>query len=113
MPTSFSWNIKVMTVKPVEGSLTDVVIVVYWDRLGSRASNSVTYNASRSGMSNLGTPDPYNFTPYDQLTENQVIGWVETSLGTEQLALIDASIDKDIDNQINPPVEVLPPPWQQ
>ena len=112
MATSFSWNIKNMEVRKSEGNLSDVVIVVYWDRDGSRTVSGKTYSASSAGVTIVGPPDPYSFTPFDQLTEQQVVGWVESSLGQEQLAVIDARIDKEIAGQAAPQQEVLPPPWQ-
>jgi len=110
--TIFSWNIRLMEVVPQEGSLNEVVIIIYWDRNASRVSGGKTYTAHRTGISNLGPPDPYNFTPFNQLTQQQVVGWVEASLGQDQIDAIDLSLEGEIDSQITPPTEVLPPPWQ-
>ena len=51
------------------------------------------------------------FTPYDQLTEEKVIGWVQTGLGAEGVAAAELQVQNAIDNLINPPVVYLPLPW--
>jgi hypothetical protein len=53
-------------------------------------------------------PDPENFTPYDQLTEEQVVGWLEAELDVPAMT---ASLQENIDLQINPVVVTLPPAW--
>jgi len=54
-------------------------------------------------------PPTENFTPYDQLTEQQVLDWCFDN-GVDQAA-IEANVTQQINNQINPPVVVLPLPW--
>ena len=52
-----------------------------------------------------------NFTPYDQLTESQVIGWINTA--TNNQINYYANIDGQINSIVNPPVspEAQPLPW--
>jgi hypothetical protein len=49
------------------------------------------------------------FTPYDQLTQEQVIGWIPA----EQIASAQACVQGQIDSMINPPVspQNTPLPW--
>ena len=42
-------------------------------------------------------------TPYDQLNENQVIAWVKSELGGQEVARIESSVGKQIADQKNPP----------
>jgi len=57
--------------------------------------------------------DQPDFTPYADLTEAQVLGWIQTQLGTDGVANLEACIQGQIDSQINPPVspENTPLPW--
>jgi hypothetical protein len=103
MPT-LSWIIERLLVKPTEGSLTDVVITADWRCNGSQDSYSGTCYGSCSFA-----PPTENFTPYDQLTEQQVLNWCFAN-GVDQAA-IEANVNQQIQNQINPPVVVLPLPW--
>lgn len=55
--------------------------------------------------------DPGSLTPYDQLTEAQVLGWVWSS-GVDKDAT-EAAVDQQIKNQIAPPVIQPPLPWDK
>ena len=98
------WLIERLLVKPTEGSLTDVVITADWRCNGSQESFSGTCYGSTSFA-----PPSGSFTPYDQLTEAQVLGWCYEN-GVDKTA-IEANVTAQIQNQINPPVVSLPLPW--
>ena len=98
------WLIERLLVKPAEGSLTDVVINADWRCNGSQDSFSGTCYGSCSFA-----PPTGSFTPYDQLTESQVLDWCFAN-GVDKSA-IEANVTAQIENQINPPVVSLPLPW--
>ena len=101
---TISWIIERLLVKPTEGSLTDVVITADWRCNGSQDSYSGTCYGSCSFA-----PPTEGFTPYDQLTEQQVLDWCYAN-GVDKTA-IEANVTQQIQNQIDPPVVVLPLPW--
>jgi len=101
---NISWIIERLLVKPTEGSLTDVVITADWRCNGSQDSYTGTCYGSCSFA-----PPTDAFTPYDQLTEQQVLDWCYAN-GVDKTA-IEANVTLQIQNQINPPVVVLPLPW--
>ena len=103
MPT-ISWIIERLLVKPTEGSYTDVVITADWRCNGSQDSYTGTCYGSCSFA-----PPTDAFTPYPDLTQDQVLGWCFAN-GVDQAA-IEANVNQQIQNQINPPVVVLPLPW--
>jgi hypothetical protein len=103
MPTIL-WIIERLLVKPIEGSLTDVVITADWRCNGTQESFSGTCYGSTSFF-----PPTENFTPYDQLTQDQVLGWCFAS-GVNQTA-IEANVTQQINDQINPPIIAPPLPW--
>ena len=111
MPT-ISWIIERLLCKPVEGSLTDVVITADWRCNGTETTGSgddaKTYSGTCYGSCSFAPPTE-NFTPYDQLTEQQVLDWCWEN-GVDKTA-IEANVTLQINNQINPPVVVLPLPW--
>ena len=101
---NISWIIERLLVKPTEGSLTDVVITADWRCNGSQDSYSGTCYGSCSFA-----PPTEGFTPYDQLTEQQVLDWCFAN-GVDKTA-IESNVTQQINDQINPPVVVLPLPW--
>jgi hypothetical protein len=103
MPTIL-WIIERLLVKPTEGSLTDVVITADWRCNGTQDQYSGTCYGSCSFQ-----PPSGEFTPYPDLTQEQVLGWCYAN-GVDQAA-IEANVTQQIENQINPPVVTLPLPW--
>lgn len=45
------------------------------------------------------------FIPYDQLTEEIVVGWVKDKLGVDAVAQIEKSLDDNIEDQKSPNVD--------
>ena len=101
---NISWIIERLLVKPTEGTLTDVVITADWRCNGSQDNYSGTCYGSASFQ-----PPSGSFTPYDQLTEQQVLDWCYAN-GVDKTA-IEANVSLQIENQINPPVIAPPLPW--
>jgi len=110
---NISWIIERLLVKPTEGSLTDVVITADWRCNGTQDSYSgtteQTYTGTCYGSCSFAPPTDA-FTPYPDLTQDQVLGWCFEN-GVDKTA-IEANVSLQIQNQINPPVVVLPLPWQ-
>jgi hypothetical protein len=98
------WIIERLLVKPTEGSETNVVITADWRCNGTDETYSGTCYGSCSFQ-----PPSGSFTPYEDLTEQQVLNWCYAN-GVDQAA-IEANVTQQIENQINPPVVTLPLPW--
>jgi hypothetical protein len=101
---TLSWIIERLLVKPTEGTLTDVVITADWRCNGTQESFSGTCYGSTSFA-----PPSGSFTPYEDLTEAQVLSWCFSN-GVDQTA-IEANVTAQIENQINPPIIAPPLPW--
>ena len=98
------WLIERLLVKPTEGSNIDVVITADWRCNGSQDNYSGTCYGSCSFQ-----PPSGSFTPYEDLTQDQVLQWCYEN-GVDKTA-IEANVSLQIENQINPPVITLPLPW--
>ena len=98
------WIIERLLVKPTDGTLTDVVINADWRCNGTDEN----YSGTCYGSCSFAAPAA-NFTPYPDLTKEQVLGWCYAN-GVDQAA-IEANVSLQIENQINPPVVSLPLPW--
>ena len=98
------WLIERLLVKPTEGSNIDVVITADWRCNGT----DETYSGTCYGSCSFAPPSG-SFTPYEDLTEQQVLDWCYEN-GVDKTA-IEANVTLQIENQINPPVVVLPLPW--
>jgi len=108
MSATITWVIEWMQCKPTEGQYTDVVITAGWRCNGAETASSVEYASTVYGQAAFPMPEG-SFTPYADLTQEQVLGWCYAN-GVDKDAT-EASIQASIDNQINPPVVTLPLPW--
>jgi len=107
--TTYKWIISQMNEYPTTAdNLTDVVFTVHWRRQAEQIDGDKTWFAETYGAQSVPPPTPENFTPYADLTQAIVEGWLENAL---DVVAIDASLDGKIENQKNPPVVSLPLPW--
>ena len=102
--TNFFWSVYQLDTAPTLDSLVDVVITVHYGRTAVEGE----YTAYSYGTMGCATPSETDFTVYDDLTFEQICSWLDAGL---DVASIDAGLQQDIDNQINPPVVKLALPW--
>jgi hypothetical protein len=84
---------------------TDVVDNALWEVTGVDGSNT----ANIGGNTQFTLEQGAGFTPYDQLTQAQVIGWIPES----QIESAQACVQGQIDSMVTPPVspQNAPLPW--
>jgi hypothetical protein len=103
--TTFTWTVSQLDCYPQADGQTDVVFTVHWTCSGTDG----TYNGSVYSTCNVtyvaGTP----YTPYADLTQDIVLGWIWAG-GVDQ-ASAEAAVQQQINNQINPPVVSPQLPW--
>lgn len=106
MPT-YSWVIERLDCYTERDGHDDVVFTIHW-RLNAQDGE---YSASGYGTVGLTYSATQPFTPYEDLTEAQVLGWLLAALGPDQIAQMEAALAANIAAQINPPVVSPPLPW--
>jgi hypothetical protein len=109
MANTYTWVIAQLDCYPQQDDHTDVVFVVHWRRQATDGTHTVEIYGSQGVTLDPEAP----FTPYEDLTFDQVVGWLEEAFGPALLAAQVAALDKQIEDQINPPVVVLPLPWAE
>jgi hypothetical protein len=102
--TTFTWTVTQLDCYPQADNQTDVVFTVHWQLTGTDG----TYNGSVYSTCSVPAPTG-TFTPYADLTQEQVLGWIWAN-GVDQ-ASAEAAVQTQIDNQINPPVTSPALPW--
>ena len=108
MATTYTWAVNAMYT--VQQPDPNYVVNVLWTLTGVDGE----YTASIDGNTQLAVNGQQtDFIPYDELTEADVLGWVQESLGEQGIANFEANVQGQIDSQINPPVspENTPLPW--
>lgn len=104
--TTFNWKIVSMPSYAHIDGQSDVVFEVNWS---CNALDS-TYSANSFGTVPVTYTAGSPFTPYNQLTQNQVWGWINPSINRPA---VEANLQAMIDEQKNPPVVTPPLPWAQ
>jgi hypothetical protein len=106
--TTYTWNVTALYTETIDGEQNYVVIANY-EVVGVDG----TYTASLSNIARFSTENVDNFTPYEDLTNEIVIGWIQAELGVDGVSNLEACIQGQIDSQINPPTvpQNTPLPW--
>ena len=102
---TYTWGISKLDCAPSENGLTNIVKIIHWTLTG------VDENGISASMSNsypLSTPSPEGFADYLTLTQETVIGWLESGLDVGYIKTI---LSNEISSQYNPPITSLPLPW--
>jgi hypothetical protein len=102
------WYINQLDCVPQDGNLTDFVVVCHWSRFAKETINEKEYTASVYGTQSFSNNNVTDFIPYEDLTYEIVCVWLDASIDVEAL---DLNLDAQIENQVNPPIVVLPLPF--
>lgn len=97
--TTFNWTIPQMDRLTSDG----FVVTVHYNV----TAQSDSYTASTYGTIGYTQQPGETYIPYDDLTEDMVVGWVQTSLGKDT---VEASLQGQIDALENP-VQEAGVPW--
>jgi hypothetical protein len=104
---TYSWTITALNCYPQYQGEQDVVFTIFATYTGTDGTYSASVNVGQSlVLSNTTT-----FTPYADLTENQVLGWLTEALGPVQISQMQSKIDAQIYSENNPTFVQLPLPW--
>ena len=102
--TSFIWKIKEMACHTQSGENANVVFYAQWVCTATEGSKV------ESAGADCVLPSPTDsFTPYDQLTEAQVLGWIWAS-GVNTDA-VESNLTQTLASMPNPVSVSLPLPW--
>ena len=103
--TTFTWTVSQLDCYPQYDNQTDVVFIVHWICSGTDG----TYNGSVYSTCGVTYKADTPYTPYANLTKDQVLGWIWAN-GVDKNSA-EAAVQAQIDNQINPPVISPQLPW--
>ena len=96
----YKFTINALDVLKEKDGLQDVVYTIHWV-LTAENENGTT--ASAIGTKTISDPNPENFIPYNELTEEIVVGWL-TSEEVDS-PILKENLDKQIYEKENPTKE--------
>ena len=107
MANTYQWAVTSMTAYPQYEEQTDVVFQVAWVCSGTNGTD----NAAVYGSVDLTLDPAAPFTPYADLTLDQVLGWVFGSIGVDGKAAAELECDNLIAAMTAPQTVMPPLPW--
>ena len=103
---TYKWSFPAFDCR-VDEKLEKVVTNVHWRYSGTDEDG---ISADTYGAKSVGEPNPDAFTPYPDLSEEQVIGWMESVIDMEEM---NSNIAKQIELIKNPIQITLSPPFNK
>lgn len=106
---TYTFTFPALTCYPEYAEQTDVVYTVHWRLRGTDEDN---YTAEVYGTVAVTYIAGEPYTPFNELTKEQVQGWVEAAMGEDQLNGYKLTIAKQIAEIIKPSSVNKPAPWE-
>lgn len=104
MNLTYAWKLKSLK-KGAVGDLDGVVVQTYWTVTGTD-EDGVSGTFDGATPFNPSGVDPDNFTAFESLTEEQVLGWVQEVVTGTYKDHVDYQIMRQIAEKKTAPVEV-------
>ena len=103
MSTTYTWSINTLERTTADGIVYNVHFTV--------AAADETYSSSAYSDVPLEAPAEGDAViPYDNLTEEVVLGWTRDALGAEQIEALEARLQTELDEQAAP-TKAAGTPW--
>ena len=100
----YTWEFPQFIVNPSSDGLTNVVTAINWVCTGTNG----LVTSSSSGTVQLGTPNPAEFIPYADITQEMAFQWVLQSISVTG---VEAAIAAQINQISTPQVQPQNPPF--
>ena len=97
---NYTWRINAVDCYTSKDGLEKVAYNVHWSYFATNGEHT----ASMIGVQSIGEPNPDNFVAFEDLTEDDVISWIESAMDVEQMQ---ANLDKQIEDLVAPKVVTL------
>jgi len=95
---TYDWNCKTVDVHPQEEGETNVVYNVHWIVTGTKED----YTVNNIGTQVVALDPETEFIPFEELTNEIVVGWTKNAMGADQVQAIEDSIASKIAELENP-----------
>ena len=110
MSITYTWTSTALLGYPAFDGQTDVVTTSFYTVVADDGSG---HTSSFTGAQSTPLDPSAPFIPYNDLSNEIVIGWVQSNLGENGVRAIEDNLNAQIETQVNPPIrpEILPIPW--
>lgn len=97
MAITYTWEVKALKTK-TEGIYENAVVQTYWKKIGTDEHG---HTAEFEGATPFSAANvaPGSFIPFEDLTEEIVLGWIQSVVSGDYEQHVNAKIQKKIDEQ--------------
>ena len=121
MAATMEWKVDNLAYYPTKDGQSKVVYEVNWRCNGTEEKDGETYSSSAAGNNIIAYDADASFTAFDDLTEDQVLGWIwktdsddENDMSKVVKADIEANVQASVDEHITPTSVVgVPSKWSE
>lgn len=118
MSITYTWKVLSLSVRDESLDHPNAVVVVKWRKTGTDQDGNTSYFEGSTPFSAIDVP-PENYIPFNQLTEEVVLGWVKSKIEArittgDYTFCEDDRINQYIEKQISllkAPIKPEPLPW--
>lgn len=103
---NYKWDFPAFDCRVQEDGMQNVVITVHWIYTGT---NEDGIRVAIYGTQAVDSPTPEAFIPYPDLSEEQIIGWMEETM---DVSVMQKELASQIELIVNPVVVTLPAPFK-
>lgn len=104
---TYSWNIIQLDCYPEYNGETDVVFNVWWSYNGIDG----LFASGIPGETEIKLNTSESFTPYNQLTQDEVVSWIINVIGQPAVTEMENQISSQIQQEKTPTFISPPLPW--
>lgn len=101
---TYTWKLTSLKKKSTT-DVADAIVQTYWQKIGTDADGN-TGTFSGATPFDLNTMDLENFTPFEELTESMVLGWIQDVVTDDYEQHVNACILEQIEAAKNPVEDV-------
>jgi len=103
---TYTWMVTAMEAV-TEGDLDNVIVISYFTCSGEEDG----LKGAASSDCTLLPPDPANFIPLDQITEQEAVSWTLQALGSSGVQKYEDMVAAQIEGQKTPSPQFVDLPW--
>jgi hypothetical protein len=108
---NYTWKLTSLKRKDTDVA-QNIVVQTFWKKIGTDANGNVGEFSGATPF-DLSTVDPNNFTSYEDLTEEMVLGWIQSVVIGSYEEHVNERIAEQIEAIVSPVVSVTSGfPWQ-
>ena len=108
MAITYTWKITSLKTKTENGN-EGAVVQTYWTKTGTDSDGHEGTFSGATPFTTLNMPAGSTFTPFQDLTEAIVLGWIQAVVVGGYEEHVNAQIQKQIDEKHNPITEATMP----